>query len=183
MAAVLIVEDEVQLRRSLTLNLVHRGYTVAEADSVETAIEALEAFTTPFDVILLDINLPDETGWDVLRFLREQRRGATCETGESSDAPARQRAVALHTSPSATSKVIVMTAVRPAQRRRDEFHPVAVLLKPFPLDTLLRLIERTLLPVPALATRRGRDSAPDTSPRFDDAVSHDEPGSPMAPAE
>jgi CheY-like chemotaxis protein len=124
MASVLIVEDETLLRHILTLNLARHGYTVAEADSVDSAIEALTAFSRPFDVILLDINLPDNTGWDVLRYLRQREEGvATMER---------------------RSRVVIMTAVRPAQRRLDEFHPDAVLLKPFPIDALLRLIERNL---------------------------------------
>src|SRR5215469_8423989 len=57
MASVLIIEDEDRLRRILTLNLARRGYTVAEADSVEAAIEALETYPQPFDLLLLDINL------------------------------------------------------------------------------------------------------------------------------
>jgi CheY-like chemotaxis protein len=124
MASVLIVEDETLLRHILTLNLARHGYTVAEADSVDSAIEALTAFSRPFDVILLDINLPDNTGWDVLRYLRQREDGvATIER---------------------RSRVVIMTAVRPAQRRLDEFHPDAVLLKPFPIDALRRLIERNL---------------------------------------
>lgn len=126
MPAVLVVEDETPLRRILLLSLARRGYTVAEADSVATAIEALEAFARPFDVIVLDINLPDQTGWDVLRYLRERDI--------------------------APPRVIVMTAVRPAQCRLEEFHPVALLLKPFPIEALVRLIER-MLKRPAAAGR------------------------------
>ncbi len=117
MARVLVVEDEVLLRRIITLNLARRGYTVAEAESVATAQEALEASATPFDLILLDVNLPDQTGWDLLRCSKINH---------------------------ATPQVIVLTAVPPAHSRIEEFHPCAVLLKPFPMDALLRLIERVL---------------------------------------
>ena len=44
-----------------------------------------------------------------------------------------------------------MTAVRPAQSRIDAFHPDAVLLKPFPIEALLRLVERVLGRAPAEA--------------------------------
>jgi DNA-binding response OmpR family regulator len=125
MASVLIVEDEDRLRRILMLNLARRGYAVVEATSVATAIEALEAFPEPFDLILLDINLPDATGWDVLRYLR----------------PAEDVMPPL---PTQRPKVIVMTAVRPAECRLDEFHPDAVLLKPFPIEALVRLVARLL---------------------------------------
>ncbi len=126
MASILIVEDEDRLRRILMLNLMHRGYAVAEATSVATAIEALETFSEPFDLLLLDINLPDATGWDVLRHLQQRAEDAPA------DAHARR------------PRVIVMTAVRPAERRLDEFHPAAVLVKPFPIEALARLVARTL---------------------------------------
>jgi DNA-binding response OmpR family regulator len=45
--------------------------------------------------------------------------------------------------------VIVMTAVPPQQSRLDEFHPAAVLLKPFPITALLQLIERVLNHTPS----------------------------------
>ena len=121
MANILVVEDDDALRRVILLNLARRGYSVAEADSVATANEALRVASTtrPFDLILLDINLPDETGWDVLRHMADT-----------------------HSAP--RPRVIVMTAVRPARSRLDEFHPDALLLKPFPLLVLFDLVERTL---------------------------------------
>jgi len=130
MTYALIVEDENPLRRILTLNLARRGDNVVEADTAEAALDALRAAAAaqqPFDLLLLDINLPDQSGWDVLRHLRED---ATLTTGPP---PA----------------VIVMTAVRPHDRRIAEFHPNAVLLKPFPIDALLRLSERVLAKQPA----------------------------------
>jgi DNA-binding response OmpR family regulator len=130
MTYALIVEDENPLRRILTLNLARRGYNVVEADTAEAALDALRAAAAaqqPFDLLLLDINLPDQSGWDVLRHLRED---ATLTTGPP---PA----------------VIVMTAVRPQDKRIAEFHPDAVLLKPFPIDALLRLSERVLAKQPA----------------------------------
>jgi CheY-like chemotaxis protein len=127
MATVLIVEDEDQLRRSLKIYLECRGFMVAEEDKVETAIEALEACLTTFDVILLDINLPDGTGWDVLRYLRD-------------------RADVLAAAPLTRQlpHVIVMSAARPTQCRLDEFQPAEVLLKPFPMDVLVRLLDHVL---------------------------------------
>ncbi len=133
MARVLIVEDELPLRRIITLNLVRRGYEVAEADSVAATEEALVAWDASFDVIVLDINLPDQTGWDVLR-----HRHPTASQLASPERPVRT-----------TPKVIVVSAVRPPQARIDEFHPDAVLVKPFPLQALFRLIERLINAAPA----------------------------------
>jgi DNA-binding response OmpR family regulator len=117
MSSVLICEDEVPLRRIIALNLAHRGFSVAEADSVAAAKEAIDAWDGGFDAILLDINLPDETGWDLLRSL-----------GDRGKRPI----------------VIVITAVRPPQSLIDEFEPEGVLVKPFPLPTLFRLVDRML---------------------------------------
>ena len=129
MRHVLVVEDELPLRRILTLNLARRGYTVAEAGSVAEAQEAIVASGLTFDLILLDINLPDQTGWDLLRFL-QARAGAAMQQDT-------------------LPKVIVITAVRPPQCRLEEFYPAAVLLKPFPISALLRLVERVFEQLPA----------------------------------
>jgi CheY-like chemotaxis protein len=133
MARILVVEDEAPLRRIIALNLVRRGHTVIEAESVATAQEALEAFASQFELILLDLNLPDQTGWDVLRTLERPTDQSHQEESEPSRRPA----------------VIVITAGRPARSRVEEFHPAAVLLKPFPIEALLRLIQRLLLAMPA----------------------------------
>ena len=108
---VLIVEDETLLRRVIAQNLASRGLIVREADSAGAAIEAVTAERP--DLLLLDINLPDRTGWEVLRELN--RRGIELPT-------------------------IVMSAVRVQPARLAEFHPIAYLPKPFPLESLLRLV-------------------------------------------
>ena len=91
----------------------HRGITVVEA---ATAAEAIHAVTTERpDLLLLDINLPDLTGWDVPRELGQ--RGQSVPT-------------------------IVVSAVRISQRRLDEFQPLAYLPRPFPIEALPRLVGR-----------------------------------------
>jgi DNA-binding response OmpR family regulator len=119
MANILVVEDERALERIFLMNLVARGHAVAEADGVAEGLVSIQAAVTPFDLIILDINLPDGSGWDLLRLLRE-RQGAP------------------------VPPVIVVTALRPSQQRLDELKPDAVLLKPFPITTLLQLVERVL---------------------------------------
>ena len=67
---VLVVDDEPNVSKTLTLLLEARGYTV---DVAETGKEAFEkAFNRP-DIVLLDLVLPDVTGFDVCRKLREQK--------------------------------------------------------------------------------------------------------------
>ena len=68
---ILIVEDEATLRRIIANNLRARGHEVVEAESAEQALTHVAA-SLP-DLMLLDINLPDRSGWDILRELGIQR--------------------------------------------------------------------------------------------------------------
>ena len=108
---ILLVEDELRLRRTLVRSLEGRGYRVVEAATAAEAVAS--ALATEFTVMLLDVNLPDATGWDVLR----QLRAVGC-----------------------TVPVVVLSAVPPNPTRVREFRPLGVLYKPFPIDALLRLI-------------------------------------------
>ena len=68
MTRVLVVDDEPQIRRVLTLNLSTRGYDVTAAQDGTQAL--LEASRHPPDVVLLDLGLPDIDGLQVIRELR-----------------------------------------------------------------------------------------------------------------
>ena len=67
---VLIVEDESLIRWSLRQKFEERGFQVAEAERGDVALEALDEDT--YDIIMLDHKLPDLTGLDILRNLRER---------------------------------------------------------------------------------------------------------------
>jgi two-component system alkaline phosphatase synthesis response regulator PhoP len=126
MLRILLVEDDLPLLRTLTLNLGRRGHTVAEADGVESgydlALAACEA-DAPFDLIVLETHLPDGSGWDLLRLLRAQAPINPCWR---------------------PTPVIIITPLPIANSRIVEFAPLAALLKPFPIEALLRLIERSV---------------------------------------
>ena len=68
MTKVLLVEDERPLLRALAMNLTARGYEITEAESGTRALA--EAATTDYDVIVLDLGLPDITGMDVIKGVR-----------------------------------------------------------------------------------------------------------------
>jgi len=65
---VLVVDDEPQIRRALSLHLGVRGYEVFEADTGERAIQV--AATEHPDVVLLDLGLPGMDGILVIEALR-----------------------------------------------------------------------------------------------------------------
>lgn len=68
MTHVLVVEDDPALRRSLTLNLTARGYTVDDTGNGEDALR-LAGRRLP-DVLFLDLGLPGMSGLDVIHGLR-----------------------------------------------------------------------------------------------------------------
>jgi two-component system KDP operon response regulator KdpE len=68
MTRILVVDDEVQIRRALEVGLRSHGYEVALAADGGSALEALAGAGT--DVVILDLGLPDMDGIEVLRRLR-----------------------------------------------------------------------------------------------------------------
>jgi two-component system KDP operon response regulator KdpE len=65
---ILVVDDEVQMRRVLRATLRAHGHEVAEAASGEEALRKLDA--EPCDFVLLDLNLPGVNGFEVCRAIR-----------------------------------------------------------------------------------------------------------------
>lgn len=66
---ILVIDDEVQIRRLLRLTLESAGYRVREAENAVLGLN--EAAVRRPDAIVLDLSLPDLGGLDVLRRLRE----------------------------------------------------------------------------------------------------------------
>jgi DNA-binding response OmpR family regulator len=113
----LVVDDDESFRHILVTWLRHRGYTVLEADSAEAAEDVLASGPAPA-MVLLDLNLPGSTGWELLR----------SERFASPDAP----------------PVVIASATTVDHRRLTEFAVAGYLPKPFPLDTLQATIERVI---------------------------------------
>jgi len=68
-ATILVIDDEVQIRKLLSITLGSFDYRVIEAATAKEGTQAVA--THPPDLILLDLGLPDENGHDVLKHLRE----------------------------------------------------------------------------------------------------------------
>ncbi len=119
-ANILLVEDDDVLRDLVLRNLQARQHQVWEAVNAQETLAYLRRQT--FDLVLLDINLPDKTGWDILRIARKECLLIPCESQEQLKLP-----------------VVILSAVRPGLSRLTEFQPLACLPKPFPMEALLRL--------------------------------------------
>jgi two-component system KDP operon response regulator KdpE len=68
MTGVLVIDDEVQIRRLLRVSLDKQGFAVYEAGSGEEGLQM--ALAKKPDIVLLDLGLPDADGADVLTKLR-----------------------------------------------------------------------------------------------------------------
>ena len=138
-ARILLIEDDEVLRELIQRNLAARDHDVRVAADAHTALAHLQA--NLFDLILLDICLPDQTGWDVLRVAQRQGWLSPLEkNGNDGQLP-----------------VVVLSAVRVNLRRLQEFHPLAYLPKPFPMEAILRLAREAANRRIGLATTEQED--------------------------
>ena len=114
-ARVLFVEDDLTLSFVVLRHLRARGHEGRTVDRVEDAIDLLASGFRP-TVVLLDINLPGAPGWDLLRSDAFRQAGSppVC--------------------------VVTATSVSPARLR--EFGIAGFLPKPFPMATLIDIVER-----------------------------------------
>lgn len=71
MMRILVVEDDRLFNDTLCYNLTAAGYTVDAALSARAAGEFLKK--RDYDLIVLDVNLPDGSGFDLCREIRECR--------------------------------------------------------------------------------------------------------------
>lgn len=75
MVSILLVEDNEMNRDMMTLRLSRNGFDVV------TAHDGLEAITLcknrRFDLVLMDLNLPELDGWDATQRIREREAGGT----------------------------------------------------------------------------------------------------------
>jgi len=69
---VLVIDDDPVVRQFVELVLAQAGYNVSSVASAELGIKALQ--TARWDLVLLDINIPDMNGLEVLRLLRKYQK-------------------------------------------------------------------------------------------------------------
>ena len=70
MGAILVIDDDPVAAKLLELTLHPRGYRVEVARDLASGRKALQA--GGHDALILDIFLPDGSGWDILKFLRHE---------------------------------------------------------------------------------------------------------------
>ncbi len=66
--SILVVDDESEIREGLELLLKTEGYSVSSAETGQSGLLRLEE--RPFDLLLLDVSLPDRNGIDMLKEIR-----------------------------------------------------------------------------------------------------------------
>ena len=66
---ILVIDDEANLRATLSMILRRGGYSVSLAENARSAREMLKVHT--FNLVLLDLSLPDMNGIDLLKQIRE----------------------------------------------------------------------------------------------------------------
>jgi len=110
-----VVSPHSSARQMIGLNLSKRGYRIVEASSlVDLKIPSGEP-----DLIVVDVEPPDESGWEVVRALRQN--------GSSQGVP-----------------LILLLATPPTISRIHSFHPGRWMKKPVDTDALLALVRESL---------------------------------------
>ncbi len=76
MSRILLCEDDALISTMVALVLESEGHRVVVVGSAEAAIEAVDAADAPFDLFVLDINLPGRDGVSLATTLRARGLGA-----------------------------------------------------------------------------------------------------------
>ena len=118
-ARILIADDDASIRRLLKMTLRYRGYQVIEARNGREALTEMRGGNP--DLVLLDLMMPEVSGWDVLR--------------ERSGDPSLQRI-----------PIIVITATNERNVTVGLLNAPfdAVIAKPFDLDALVAIVSACL---------------------------------------
>jgi DNA-binding NtrC family response regulator len=115
---ILVVDDEPLIRWALNERLSSAGYHVDQAEDGASTLAYFRAGEPPIDLVLLDLKLPDSDGVTLLKIIK--RHSPSC-------------------------RVILMTAFGAAEKllEAQKSGVEEVLAKPFDLDLVLQVVERT----------------------------------------
>jgi len=69
-----LIEDDPATAQSIELMLKSEGFNVYTTDLGEEGIDLVKVYDNYYDIILLDLNLPDMSGYDVLKALRVSKK-------------------------------------------------------------------------------------------------------------
>lgn len=114
---VLVVEDDNDLRESLSQALRDHGYTVTQAENGQQALDLLHAGARP-SIILLDLMMPVLNGWELRDALRDDPALA--------DIP----------------QLVISAYMDEAEQHVLELSPDDCIRKPFAIRVLLEAIQR-----------------------------------------
>ena len=76
MARILLVEDDQILAETLVELLEVEGYSITHVDGAEKALEA--TYSQEFEIMLFDVNIPDMSGFELLKMLRASDNNTPC---------------------------------------------------------------------------------------------------------
>ena len=72
--SILVVDDEIRMRKLIKDFLVAKGYSILEAEDGEKALEVFEENKNKINLVLLDVMMPKLDGWSVLRQIRQESK-------------------------------------------------------------------------------------------------------------
>ena len=71
---ILVVDDEIRMRKLIKDFLVAKGYSILEAEDGEKALEVFEENKNKINLVLLDVMMPKLDAWSVLRQIRQESK-------------------------------------------------------------------------------------------------------------